>query len=182
MPPGAPRNRGSASICRSARWSQALRVMQADVEQRAAASGRARSSMLAPEQLQPPPAITHGAHTTNVERGEQRWARGARMRAPEWPRTRPRRMEHRRAAQVAMPPSIRSLTASAPLLRHDVQFVSTFIAQRVELLRSRFELGTGPDLVRAEFASASRAADGRRHENGKSAATDAPERGTRELQ
>ena len=54
--------------------------------------------------------------------------------------------------------------AAPPPLRHDAESLHGFIAQREELLRSRFELGTGPGLVRAEFALASRGADGRRRE------------------
>ena len=73
-------------------------------------------------------------------------------------------MEPKRAAQLALPLSTSQLTGSAAPLRHGGESLHGFIAQREELLRSRFELRTGPGLVRAEFALASRGADGRRRE------------------
>ena len=67
--------------------------------------------------------------------------------------------------------------AAPPPLRHDAESLHGFIAQRVELLTRRLELRTAPSLVRAEFASASRGADGRQREPVQGRATERRRKG-----
>ena len=86
-------------------------------------------------------------------------------------------MEPKRAAQLALPLSTSQLTGSAAPLRHDAESLHGFIAQRVELLTRRLELRTAPSLVRAEFALASRAVDGRQREPVQGRATERRRKG-----
>ena len=52
--------------------------------------------------------------------------------------------------------------------------VSNFMQQRVGRSKIRFEMCTPPELVRAQFVSAARAVDGRRHEAEKTEASTEP--------
>ena len=86
-------------------------------------------------------------------------------------------MEPRRAVQLALPLSTSPLTGSATLFRFQRQSLHGFILQRVRFSRSRFELRTGPELVRARIASASRAVDGRQREPVQGRATERRRKG-----
>ena len=163
---------------RSSRRCRWLRVVKADVEQQAAASSHTCSSILGAQQHEQAPVIAHGAHTANGQSCKQQRTCGACLRAPGWVRARAGRAEPKCAAQLALAPSQSHCSPSsgracafAPKAQNCFQLHA---AARWPIENPICQPRTSPGVVRAQFGSAARAVDGRRHEPCKTEASTEP--------